>query len=204
MPVVTLHPKTLATLEAVGGRLSEYRDTVVRGLVLRVTPRGVRSFGVVYWRAGRNRRMTLGRVEKLNLAGARALTRQVLFEVAAGRDPATNREERYDPPSPALPPVDIDQTTAEVLQPKGRMELNGETVLALRRPVVYLWYRGSRILYVGKGDGGIARPLAADHEKLVAIEPNDRLVLWRCNSPEGAARTERLLIRKLRPELNRR
>jgi len=91
MPVVTLHPKTLATLEAVGGRLSEYRDTVVRGLVLRVTPRGVRSFGVVYWRAGRNRRMTLGRVGRLDLARARELARDAFVELAAGKDPGDER-----------------------------------------------------------------------------------------------------------------
>lgn len=89
MPVLTLHPKTIATLPAGDNRV-EYRDRKVPGLVLRVSPAGSRTWSVVYGRGQRGRaaRMTIGSLEELPLAGAREKARAILAQAALGEDPA--------------------------------------------------------------------------------------------------------------------
>lgn len=80
--------------------------------------------------------------------------------------------------------------------------LSGAEVIALRLPLVYVWSRGTRVLYVGKGDQGLARPLHPDHHRLVGVEPTDELKLWWCTTAAEAVQIERMLITKLKPELN--
>ena len=88
---VTFRPNTVKALPGTPGRWAEHRDAVVRGLVVRVTPKGVRSYAVVYRYGGRNRTVTLGRVDELALARARELARELLVDVAGGKDPARER-----------------------------------------------------------------------------------------------------------------
>lgn len=57
MPKEHLTDKSVATLP-VRGRQTEYYDTVLRGLLLRVTATGARSFGVRYRFAGQARLST--------------------------------------------------------------------------------------------------------------------------------------------------
>lgn len=92
MPTVTtvLHAKTLGSLPAVAGERTEYRDELVAGLALRVTPAGARSWSVVYSRGRRHSaaRMTLGTLDELSVAEARRRAKQILVAAAAGADPA--------------------------------------------------------------------------------------------------------------------
>ena len=91
---VVLHPKKVGRLPAIDGRLTEYRDLVVPGLVLRVTPAGHRSLSVRYRRGGRAasyRRITFGPLGKVGLAKGRRLAREVFRQLAAGEDPAAAR-----------------------------------------------------------------------------------------------------------------
>lgn len=87
------------------GRL-ELGDEVVPGLVVRVTPRGAKSFSVIYkvpgeggvsatgrLLAGRQHRITLGPYPIIGLARAREQARELLGPVSEGRDPRPARRE---------------------------------------------------------------------------------------------------------------
>ncbi len=89
------------------GRL-EVKDSLVPGLMLRVTPRGVKSFCLVFKvpgehpdgpsktgmpRCGKSHRMTLGTYPMLSLADARDTARRLLEQVDQGIDPRPARTE---------------------------------------------------------------------------------------------------------------
>lgn len=95
MPTLTLHPKTVATLPALDGKRTEYRDLAVPGLVLRVSPTGTRTWCVVYGRGRRHdaARMTLGALEERTLPEARTEARRILAAAAVGEDPAARARE---------------------------------------------------------------------------------------------------------------
>ena len=74
------------------------RDTEVKGFVLVVTPAGARSYAVDYrvgsGRGSPKRRLTIGKHgSPCTPETARAEAKRLLAEVAAGRDPATARQE---------------------------------------------------------------------------------------------------------------
>ena len=68
-------------------RREEYRDAEAKGLILRVTPAGVKTWAVLYSHGGRKRRLTLGEFPAIKLAKARELTLQALADIAQGHDP---------------------------------------------------------------------------------------------------------------------
>ncbi|NJL73325.1 MAG: integrase arm-type DNA-binding domain-containing protein [Candidatus Competibacteraceae bacterium] len=65
----------------------EYWDTVVPGLLLRVSFTGTKSYQVMTRVAGKRVRVTLGRAGVLKLAEAREKARAVLDEASRGADP---------------------------------------------------------------------------------------------------------------------
>lgn len=88
------------------GARVELGDEVVPGLVLRVTPGGVKSFSIIYkvpgeggvsatgrLLAGRQHRITIGQYPLLGLAQARERARELLGTVSEGRDPRPERRE---------------------------------------------------------------------------------------------------------------
>jgi len=92
MPVVKLNARNITTLPAIGGVRTDYRDELLPGFFLRVTPQGTRSFGIVYTtRDGRLRRCTLGPVGPLGLSQARAQAKRLRGAVAQGEDPQGDR-----------------------------------------------------------------------------------------------------------------
>ena len=66
----------------------EVPDGAQRGLMLRVSSGGVRTWAVRYSVGGRRRRVSLGRVGEVNLRAARTRTAAILAAVALGQDPA--------------------------------------------------------------------------------------------------------------------
>jgi integrase len=85
----------------------EIRDDVVRGLLLRVTPRSVKSFSVIYkvpgeggvsrsgrLLTGRQHRITLGTTPPLGLKEAREQARKIIEAATEGRDLRNERREQ--------------------------------------------------------------------------------------------------------------
>jgi integrase len=91
MPEQHLTDKSVGTLPARGPQ-TEYHDTVLRGLLLRVTATGARSYGVRYRFAGQARRLHIGDVGRLSLAEARQQAREHLADAVKGIDPVAARQ----------------------------------------------------------------------------------------------------------------
>jgi integrase len=88
VPIVRLDARNITKLPAVNGRRSEYRDELLPAFFLRVSPSGVRTFGVAYnTPAGQRRRYTIGNAARTSLADARDVARRVLADVIKGQDP---------------------------------------------------------------------------------------------------------------------
>jgi integrase len=67
------------------------RDTVVRGLALRVIPTGAKSFIWEGWVHGRSRRITIGTFPAVSVVMARRRAERLRTEVASGVDPVVER-----------------------------------------------------------------------------------------------------------------
>ena len=67
-------------------------DTKQAGLALSVQPSGHISYKAIYSYHGRARWYTIGDHNKIGLAAARKLVREVLYEVAKGKDPQSERK----------------------------------------------------------------------------------------------------------------
>jgi integrase len=81
------------------GRQFEVFDSRVPGLAVRISPKGTKTFTLLYRAGRRARRMTVGRYPLLSLAEARARAERALREVSEGRDPAAAKQaarNRYD------------------------------------------------------------------------------------------------------------
>lgn len=83
----------IASLSVVDGKRTEYADTVQPGLVLRVTPNGVRTWSLKYRAGSQVRRLKLGRWPRMTLGQARAAARRARGRVDAGGDPHAERVE---------------------------------------------------------------------------------------------------------------
>jgi integrase len=97
MPRKTLNARFVATVRSTPGRRVEYADTEVRGLALRVTPAGEKSWTIRYRRltgkTQQQKRLTLGTADALTLAQARERARDELYAVSKGGDPASDKQD---------------------------------------------------------------------------------------------------------------
>lgn len=73
---------------------TDYPDDKVKGLVLRVTPTGVKTWCLRYRLHGESKRYTLGSAESLTLSKAREAARKALYGIAAGTDPAEAKRKK--------------------------------------------------------------------------------------------------------------
>ena len=78
-------------LRPAAGKRLDYHDTVVQGLTLRITERGVKSWRVLYRHRQRLRALTLGAVPVIGLADARERAREAIRRVSKGHDPASEK-----------------------------------------------------------------------------------------------------------------
>jgi integrase len=91
MARIDLNAKKLAALKPGKDRV-DYFDTNLPCFFVRVTPTGVKSFGALYWHAGRKRRYTIGNYPPLTLADARDKAKEVLRAAELGKDPAGEKK----------------------------------------------------------------------------------------------------------------
>lgn len=83
------HKLTVRFVETVKAneRREEYRDTEAKGLILRVTPGGIKTWALIYSHGRKKRRLTLGEFPAITLAKARELALEALSRIAQGHDP---------------------------------------------------------------------------------------------------------------------
>jgi integrase len=96
MPSLTFKVKTIEALKPPVGIQVDYFDKALRGFILRVSPSGRKTFGVLYRHGGRLRRMSLGTFPPLTLAEARKMASDVLRDATQGKDPATEKARHRD------------------------------------------------------------------------------------------------------------
>jgi integrase len=106
MPRIKLTTQSIKALRVPSTGRVDYEDEVVRGLFVRVSSTGTKSYSVSWWHDGQRPRVTLGvtedsrkrgpaaHVERLTLADARDRAQKVLAGVQLGADPAAERRER--------------------------------------------------------------------------------------------------------------
>ncbi|OXS99093.1 hypothetical protein B7H23_12880 [Notoacmeibacter marinus] len=76
---------------------TDFWDETIRGLVLRVSPAGAKSWTVVYTNGnGEKRRLTLGQFPAIGLEKARQIALKALAAVAEGADPAGDKKARRE------------------------------------------------------------------------------------------------------------
>ena len=78
---------TIRKLTPKGNARIELWDDKMPGFGVRVSPRGTKSFVLMYYVAGRKRRLTLGRFPTMSLAKARKQAHEVLATIADGGEP---------------------------------------------------------------------------------------------------------------------
>jgi integrase len=78
---------TIRKLTPKGNVRIEMWDDKLPGFGVRVSPRGTKSFVLMYYVAGRKRRLTLGRFPMMSLAKARKQAHDALGAIADGREP---------------------------------------------------------------------------------------------------------------------
>lgn len=95
MPIVNLTARYVETVKAAGARL-EVRDARVRGLELRVSPAGGKSWVLRYRRHsdGAQRTLTLGKYPDVKLEGARQAASTARESISKGADPAGEKRAR--------------------------------------------------------------------------------------------------------------
>ena len=71
-------------------------DTLQYGLAVQVQPTGTRSFKVIYSRKGRSRWYHIANSTAIDVAQARKLANEIMYQVAQGKDPAAERRASRD------------------------------------------------------------------------------------------------------------
>jgi integrase len=94
MQLTNLTDRYVDSLKPEEGRRTEIRDGKVRGLILRISEKGTKSWSVLYRRKsdGRRRRCMCGSYPQITLADARVAALDILARVAKGEDPARDRK----------------------------------------------------------------------------------------------------------------
>ncbi|MEE4236637.1 MAG: Arm DNA-binding domain-containing protein, partial [Anderseniella sp.] len=99
-----LTDKDVKNLSAAPGQRVEIPDDIQRGLRIRVTDKGVKTWSVQRRINGRKRRFTIGAYPEIGLAEARDRAARLLVQAADGHDPvAEKRQRRLQPVEPAKP-----------------------------------------------------------------------------------------------------
>lgn len=93
MPSIKFTAAKIKFLEGVRGKQVDYFDKGLAGFFVRVSQDGKKSFGAMYRKSGRLRRMKLGAYPLLTLGEARKEAIKVLRNVEFGLDPAAEKQE---------------------------------------------------------------------------------------------------------------
>jgi integrase len=89
---MNLTARGVAALKPVDGKRTDFFDESLKGFFVRASASGVLSAGVLYKRAGRLVRYTIGQLPPLTLAAAREEGKRKLAEVLLGGDPQAEKK----------------------------------------------------------------------------------------------------------------
>ncbi len=93
MPKVNFTARTIEALKpAEGSGRVEYWDDSLPGFGMRLSPQGRKTWVLMFWFNGRQRRLTLGTYPALSLSEARQRARDALHEASYGADPAAAKQ----------------------------------------------------------------------------------------------------------------
>jgi integrase len=130
MPAVKLTKRLIETF-APQAKLVELWDTQQRGLLCKITPAGNRVFMVFYrTAAGVKRKPRIGSARQITLAQAREAARQMLGEVALGRDPSVDRQQLRRAP-------DVHELCTRYLRDVAEPHLKPSSLKQYRRMVTF-------------------------------------------------------------------
>ncbi|MGE4131909.1 MAG: tyrosine-type recombinase/integrase [Bdellovibrionales bacterium] len=91
MATINFTVRGLSAIAAPQDGRAEYWDATTKGFGLRVSSTGARSWIVLYRAGGRKRRYTIGDYDRLPLADARMAAKEILYQVASGKDPGAEK-----------------------------------------------------------------------------------------------------------------
>jgi Arm DNA-binding domain len=95
---IRLNEKSVREAQPLKGKDYQIFDTEVRGFAICIYRSGSRAFTIDYRRAGRQRRMTIGRWPEWSTTAARERAKELRREIDAGADPLGNREQGREAP----------------------------------------------------------------------------------------------------------
>ncbi len=87
MPKLKLNAQSVKAIQPDPTTRLQIFDTEQKGLCLRVSPSGAKTWSCCYKRFGRMQRMTIGSFPEIALADARTKARDIIHDVAHGKDP---------------------------------------------------------------------------------------------------------------------
>ena len=99
MPSIKFTAATIKFLKGIPGKQVDYFDEGLHGFYVRVSQQGTKSFGVIYRKAGRLRRLKIGKYPLLSLADARMEALKALRDAELGQDPALEKQEERRAPT---------------------------------------------------------------------------------------------------------
>jgi integrase len=99
MPSIKFSAAKLKFLEGIPGKQVDFFDKSLPGFFMRVSQDGKKSFGVMYRKGGRLRRMKLGTYPLLTLGKARQEAAKVLRNAELGSDPGVEKQEARRAPT---------------------------------------------------------------------------------------------------------
>lgn len=93
MPTAELTDRFCQSAKPIEGKQTDYFDTVTKGLCLRVSPAGTRSWNLVYSKPGdgKRARMKIGRYPEISLGKAREKARDTRATIGEGTDPVAEK-----------------------------------------------------------------------------------------------------------------
>lgn len=98
----------------------------------------------------------------------------------------------------------IDRLLEELVIDGSGAEFTGDAFRLFCGPIVYLFMREGKPLYIGMSSSGLARPGGRVHHKSLARDQADQVKTWSCRTTRDARKLESILIDQLRPPMNKR
>ncbi len=144
MPRVKLTDRFVQSAKTTTPSRVDFSDESQRGLVLRVTSSGARTYTVTYFRDGKRQRVTLGPADVLSLKDARQGAADIRARVLRGEDPAA--EKRLTRAASALPGDIAAQTVPKTLQGLIDVHASPEGRRAARRALPAGWPEYRRVI----------------------------------------------------------